>query len=45
VPLKVETTNLLNEMQHFPFDFKDIRGQHVAKQALEVAPAGGHNFF
>jgi magnesium chelatase family protein len=43
VPLKVETTDLLNEMQHFPFDFKDVRGQQVAKRALEVAAAGGHN--
>src|SRR6201996_5987889 len=42
-PLKVETTDLLNEMQHFPFDFKDVRGQQVAKRALEVAAAGGHN--
>jgi magnesium chelatase family protein len=42
-PLKVQTSELLNEMQHFPFDFKDVRGQHVAKRALEVAAAGGHN--
>src|SRR5580658_8306138 len=42
-PLRVETKELLDEMQHFPHDFKDVRGQHVAKRALEVAAAGGHN--
>jgi len=42
-PLVVETTDLLSEVEHFPFDFKDVRGQHVAKRALEVAAAGGHN--
>jgi magnesium chelatase family protein len=43
VPLKVQTSELLDELQHFPFDFRDVRGQHVAKRALEVAAAGGHN--
>src|SRR5882757_2704390 len=42
-PLKIDTSELLGEMQHFPFDFKDVRGQQVAKRALEVAAAGGHN--
>ncbi|MCU1322446.1 MAG: Mg chelatase, subunit ChlI [Acidobacteriaceae bacterium] len=42
-PLVVNSVDLLDELQHFPHDFKDVRGQHVAKRALEVAAAGGHN--
>ena len=35
--------DLLGVEQGVNFDFTDVRGQHLAKRALEVAAAGGHN--
>jgi len=43
LPLKVGGETLLSESQHYPVDFKDVRGQPTAKRVLEEACAGGHN--
>jgi magnesium chelatase family protein len=42
-PLRVNSKSLLDATRSFAVDFREVRGQHTAKRALEVSSAGGHN--
>jgi len=42
-PFKVETGDLFREGSCYNIDFSEVKGQYLAKRAIEIAVAGGHN--
>jgi magnesium chelatase family protein len=42
-PFKMNLEELFPENCVYPIDFSEVKGQYLAKRALEIAVAGGHN--
>ena len=42
-PVRADAEKYFAAHQHFEVDFSEVRGQHHARRALEIAAAGAHN--
>lgn len=41
--LSYDESRFTESTRHYPVDFSDVKGQALAKRAMEIAAAGGHN--
>lgn len=42
-PYKIDNEQILTQCNRYDVDFREVKGQSLAKRAIEIAVAGGHN--